>query len=206
MAAAWLSALTSALCSSCPRPARNAAPRSCARPAAAGVRAGDLRPAQLSLQQRACLVQLHGERGAVALHQAGRLAAERGVDQLLLDGLLSLVVCLFGVVQLESLLGLQRLQVLSANRKIVNKLLLLIRDLAVYFLLDLGELQLRGKYLVLLLLDRTLGLLQGGLQLLLLHLQSALLLVQLVDGTPSVAQQVLDLVSRQPCSGSPCTR
>ena len=88
---------------------RIAAPRSCARPAAAGVRAGDLRPAQLSLRQRACLVQLHGERGAVALQQAGRLAAERDVDQLLLDGLLSLVVCLFGVVQLESLLGLQRL-------------------------------------------------------------------------------------------------
>ena len=88
----------------------------------------------------------------------------------------------------------------------MNKLLLLLGDLAVYLLLDLGELQLRGKYLVLFLLDRTLGLLQGGLQLLLLHLQSALLLVQLVDGTPSVAQQVLDLVSRQPCSGSPCTR
>ena len=75
-----------------------------------------------------------------------------------------------------------------------------------YLLLDLGELQLRGKYLVLFLLDRTLGLLQGGLQLLLLHLQLVLLLIQLLDGTPSVAQQVLDLVSRQPCSGSPCTR
>ena len=55
------------------------------------------------------------------------------------------------------------------------------------------------QYLVLLSLQSTLGLLQGGLQLLLLSLQTAPLLVQLVDGAASVSQlvqQILDLVSQ----------
>merc|ERR1719229_2006730 len=79
----------------------------------------------------------------------------------------------------------------------ILELLLLLGNLAVDLLLDLAQLQLSSQHLVLLSLQSTLGLLQGGLQLLLLHLQSAPLLVQLVDGAASVSQlvqQVLDLI------------
>merc|ERR1712079_894967 len=80
----------------------------------------------------------------------------------------------------------------------ILELLLLLGDLAVNLLPDLPQLQLSSQHLVLLSLQSTLGLLQGGLQLLLLSLQTAPLLVQLVDGAASVSQlvqQVLDLVS-----------
>merc|ERR1712079_992151 len=79
----------------------------------------------------------------------------------------------------------------------ILELLLLLGDLTVNLLLDLAQLQLSSQHLVLLRLQSTLGLLQGGLQLLLLHLQTASLLVQLVDGAASVyqlVQQVLDLI------------
>merc|ERR1712155_346844 len=101
---------------------------------------------------------------------------------------------------------LQRMFILE-NLSIINKmylpsileLLLLLGDLAVDLLLDLAQLQLSSQHLVLLSLQSTLGLLQGRLQLLLLSLQTAPLLVQLVDGATSVSQlvkQVLDLVSQ----------
>merc|ERR1719195_2405384 len=80
----------------------------------------------------------------------------------------------------------------------ILELLLLLGDLAVDLPLDLAQLQLSSQHLVLLSLQSTLGLLQGGLQLLLLSLQTAPLFVQLVDGAASVSQlvqQVLDLVS-----------
>merc|ERR1712155_87401 len=100
---------------------------------------------------------------------------------------------------------LKRMFILE-NLIIINKmylpsileLLLLLGDLAVDLLLDLAQLQLSSRHLVLLSLQSTLGLLQGRLQLLLLHLQTAPLLVQLVDGAASVSQlvqQVLDLIS-----------
>merc|ERR1711884_85743 len=100
---------------------------------------------------------------------------------------------------------LKRMFILE-NLSIINKmylpsileLLLLLGDLAIDLLLDLAQLQLSSQHLVLLSLQSTLSLLQGGLQLLLLHLQTAPLLVQLVDGAASVSQlvqQVLDLIS-----------
>merc|ERR1719150_1371052 len=81
----------------------------------------------------------------------------------------------------------------------IVELLLLLGNSAVDLLLDLAQLQLSSQHLVLLRLQSTLGLLQGGLQLLLLSLQTAPLFIQLVDGAASVSQlvqQVLDLVSQ----------
>ena len=63
-------------------------------------------------------------------------------------------------------------------------------------ILRLGALVL---YLVLLLLEGTLGLLKSSLKLLLLHLEPPPLLVQLVDGTAAIAklvEQILNLVSQ----------
>merc|ERR1712155_216716 len=81
----------------------------------------------------------------------------------------------------------------------ILELLLLLGDLAVNLLLGLAQLKLSSQHLVLLSLQSTLGLLQGRLQLLLLHLQTAPLFVQLVDGAASVSQlvqQILDLISQ----------
>merc|ERR1719195_387337 len=113
-----------------------------------------------------------------------------------LDGLLGLVVGLVGMVQgnlqlidltLKLLLdpqtlGLGALLRLKGSLHGVHgsgmvlasilELLLLLGTLAVDLLLDLSQLQLSSQHLVLLGLQSTLGLLQGGLQLLLLHLQS----------------------------------
>ena len=61
------------------------------------------------------------------------------------------------------------------------------------------QFQAGTHHLILLLLQRGLGLLQSRLQLVLLHLESPPLTVQLVDGLASLAelvQQVLDLVSK----------
>merc|ERR1719195_1772962 len=140
-----------------------------------------------------------------------------------LDGLLGLVVGLVGVIQsnlqlvdltLKLLLDPQTLSLGALLRlkgglhgvhgsgmvlASILELFLLLSDLAVDLLLDLSQLQLSSQHLVLLGLQSTLGLLQGGLQLLLLSLQTAPLLVQLVDGAASVSQlvqQVLDLVSQ----------
>ena len=63
-------------------------------------------------------------------------------------------------------------------------------------ILRLGALVL---YLVLLLLEGTLGLLKSSLQLLLLDLEPPPLLVQLVDGAATIAKlvkQVLDLIGK----------
>merc|ERR1719189_3328455 len=72
----------------------------------------------------------------------------------------------------------------------IVELLLLLGNSAVDLLLDLAQLQLSSQHLVLLRLQSTLSLLQGGLQLLLLSLQTAPLFVQLVDGAASVSQFV----------------
>ena len=56
-----------------------------------------------------------------------------------------------------------------------------------------------ATHLVLLLLEGSLGLLESSLQLLLLHLESPSLLVQVVDGPATVAKlvkKILDLVSQ----------
>merc|ERR1719297_198197 len=157
---------------------------------------------------------------------ASLLVAALGLAQLTLvtlDGLEGLVVGLVGVVQgdlelidvrLQLLLdsetlslgallglegGLERLHGTAVVLASVVELLLLLGDLAVHLLPDLAQLQLSSQHLVLLSLQSTLGLIQGGLQLLLLSLQTAPLLVQLVDGAASVSQlvqQILDLISQ----------
>merc|ERR1719384_407112 len=81
----------------------------------------------------------------------------------------------------------------------VLKLLLLLLDPPVNLLAHLGHLQLSSQNLVLLLLQGGLGLLQSLLQLLLLNLELAAGLVQLVHGAAALAQlvqQVLDLLGQ----------
>ena len=80
----------------------------------------------------------------------------------------------------------------------VVELLLLLGHTPVNLLLDLSKLKLGTEDLVLFLLEGALGLLQSSLQLFLLDLEPPPLLVELVDGTTTIAklvEQVLDLVS-----------
>merc|ERR1719211_363434 len=80
-----------------------------------------------------------------------------------------------------------------------SELLLFLSDAPINLLAHLGQLQGRPQHLVLLLLQGTLGLLQGQLQLLLLLLQVAPLLVQIMDGAPTLTKlvkQILDLISK----------
>merc|ERR1719297_296735 len=180
----------------------------------------------LALESVGAAVSKAGLLGHLLADTAGLLVAALGLAQLTLialDGLEGLVVGLVGVVQgdlklvdvrlqllldsetlgLSALLGLEggleRLHGTAVVLASVVELLLLLGNLAVHLLPDLSQLQLSSQHLVLLSLQSTLSLLQGGLQLLLLTLQSAPLLVQLVDGAASVSQlvqQVLDLVSQ----------
>merc|ERR1719510_1883384 len=139
-----------------------------------------------------------------------------------LDRLQSLRVCLVGVVQgnlqlvnlsLQLLLDAQGLGLgllLALQRSLhrlhgalvilacVVELFLLLGNLLVNLLAHLSQLQLSPQHLVLFLLQSSLGLLQGSLQLLLLDLEPPALFVQLVDGAASVAeliQKILDLIS-----------
>merc|ERR1740123_1759921 len=163
--------------------------------------------------------------GHLLADPAGLLVGALGLPQLALvalDGLDGLVVGLVGVVQgnlvlvdvglqllldpqalgLGALLALQgSLEGLHGTTVVLTgvvELLLLLGNPAVNLLLHLSQLQLGAEHLVLLGLQGGLGLLQGGLQLLLLALKSAALFVQLVDGTASISQlveEILDLVS-----------
>merc|ERR1719297_376878 len=180
----------------------------------------------LALESVGAAVSEAGLLGHLLADTAGLLVAALGLAQLTLvalDGLDGLVVGLVGVVQgdlelvdvrLQLLLdsetlslgallglegGLEGLHCTSVVLASIVELLLLLGNSAVDLLLDLAKLQLSSQHLVLLSLQSTLGLLQGGLQLLLLTLQSAPLFLQLVDGAASVSQlvqQVLDLISQ----------
>ena len=79
----------------------------------------------------------------------------------------------------------------------VVELLFLLGNLAVNLLPHLAKLQGGPQYLVLLCLQRALGLLQALLQLLLLSLKPPPLFVQFVDGATTIAklvQKVLDFI------------
>ena len=81
----------------------------------------------------------------------------------------------------------------------VVKLFFLLMDLAVNLLSDLSKLQLSPKDLILFLLKRSFSLLKSSLELLLLNLQTAALLVKLMDGAATIAQlvkEILDLISK----------
>ena len=81
----------------------------------------------------------------------------------------------------------------------VVELLFLLMDLAINFLANLSKLQLSTKNLVFFLLKCSLSLLQSCLQLFLLNLQTAALLVKLVNRAASISQlvkQILDLISQ----------
>merc|ERR550519_1324060 len=76
---------------------------------------------------------------------------------------------------------------------------LFLRNTTIDLLSDLSQLQLSPEYHVLLLLQGSLGLLKGGLELTLLNLEPPALFVQLVDGATAVSElveQILDLVGR----------
>ena len=78
-----------------------------------------------------------------------------------------------------------------------GELFFLLSHTPVDLLTHLAELESCTEDLVLLLLESPLGLLEGGLQLLLLLLQVAPLLVEVVDGPAALAelvQQILDLI------------
>ncbi len=81
----------------------------------------------------------------------------------------------------------------------VFKLFLLLLDLAINLLANLPKLKLGTHDLVFFLLQSSLSLLQSSLEFLLLNLQSAALLVKLMNGTTSITkliQQILDLISQ----------
>merc|ERR1712241_80173 len=81
----------------------------------------------------------------------------------------------------------------------VVKLLFLLMDLAINFLANLSKLKLSTKNLVFFLLKCSLSLLKSCLELFLLNLQTAALLVKLVNGAASISQlvkQILDLISQ----------
>merc|ERR1712241_310464 len=81
----------------------------------------------------------------------------------------------------------------------VVELLFLPMDLAINFLANLSKLKLSTKNLVFFLLKCSLSLLKSCLQLFLLNLQTAALLVKLVNGAASISQlvkQILDLISQ----------
>merc|ERR1719479_108243 len=167
-----------------------------------------------------------GSLGHLLAAPAGLLVLSLRLAQLALvalDGLQGLVVGLVGVVQgdlelvdfsLQLLLdpqtlglgallgvegGLERLHGATVVLTGVVELLLLLGNPAVNLLLHLPQLQLGAEHLVLLGLQGALGLLQSGLQLLLLSLKSAALFVKLVDGAASISQlveEVLHLVSQ----------
>ena len=78
-----------------------------------------------------------------------------------------------------------------------GKLLFLLSHTPVNLLADLAELKSSTEDLVLLLLESSLGFLESCLQLLLLLLQVAPLLVQVMDGSSTLSklvQQILDFV------------
>ena len=81
----------------------------------------------------------------------------------------------------------------------VVELFLLLRNPAIDLLLGLAKLKGGPQHLVLLGLEGALGLLEGGLELLLLGLQPPPLLVQLVNRSTAVSKlvkKILDLVSQ----------
>merc|ERR1719412_3537909 len=93
----------------------------------------------------------------------------------------------FSLVALLSLQGgLHRLHGAGVVLPGVVELLLLLGHPAVDLLAHLSKLKLGPQHLVLLGLEGTLGLLQSGLELLLLNLQPPALFVQLVDGAAAI--------------------
>merc|ERR1719367_494059 len=156
----------------------------------------------------------------------GLLVGHLGLPQLglvPLDALQSLVVGLVGVIEsnlelvdvaLELLLDPQRLSLclllrLHGRRHGLHgtcvvlpgvvELFLLLSNPAVNLLLGLAKLKGGPQHLVLLGLEGALGLLEGGLELLLLGLQPPPLLVQLMNRSSAVSKlvkKILDLVSQ----------